>query len=238
MPANGLVASSLTNLPSVATAGGAVNLSEFSEGFDFLPRIQLVTKGKYVDKGKISPGHYGVPEGEDEITDLGADIDILALAVRNKALDTTLDPPLAVYDASSEEYQRIRAQANEKDSGCMFGPSFLIFERNTARLYELFLGNKSGRQEASKFGPYLPISEEQAKTHGVEAKGPTPLTLKAKYIERPRYSWHAPVVAKCSTPITNLPPIDQVVEEVNKFVNAKTDGPERAPEAPAKGRAR
>lgn len=218
-------AASLTNLPST----DVVDLTKFKET-TFLPRIQLVTKGKYVDKGLIAPGHYGVPVGDDEIIDLGAAIDVLPLSVRNKALDTTTDPPMACFDASDDVYQDIEERAGHKDSGCMFGPSFLFFERNTAKLYEYFCGNKSARMEAGNIGQFLPVSEDKAKEFGVDAHGPLPCTMRAKYIERPRYSWHAPKVGKCSTPITNLPEGDAILKEVVKFINPQTDGPELADE--------
>ena len=209
-------AASLCNLPST----DVVDLTKYKET-SFLSRLQLVTKGKYVDKGLIAPGHYGVPSGDDEIADLGATIDVLPIAVRNKALDTTADPPLAVFDCSDPVYQEIEERAGQKDSGCMYGPSFLLFERNTGTFYEFFCGNKSARMEAGSIGQYLSVSEAKAEEFGVEAHGPLPCTLRAKYIERPRYSWHAPQVVKCSTPITNLPDDAEVLKEAEKFVNPK-----------------
>lgn len=224
---NALTTASLTNLPSVA-----VDLTEYAGENSFLPRIQLMTfVTGHVKDGNIEAGHYGVPRGEGDVQDLGTEIDLLPLAVRNKALDTTLDPPLAVYDAQTEEYQRIKALSGEKDSGCMFGPSFLVLERNTGELFELFLGNKSGRQEAGKMAPYLPVSEDQAKAFGVEVKEPTPFTLRNKVVSRPRQSWHVPVVGKCSTPFNSLPDLERISAEVGRFVQAKQDGPEAAKEA-------
>lgn len=218
----------LTSLPMSPIANKA--LAKYSENADFLKRIQLVTKGKFVDKGKIKPGHYGVPIGEDEIQDLGEAIDVLPLAVRDKALDTTQEPPLAVFNPEDEVFQDIVQRAGEKDSGCMYGPSFLLFERNTGKFYEFFCGNKSARAEAGKFAPYMPVSAEAAEAYGIKAQPPQPLTLRSKYIERPRYSWHVPEVKKCSTPFTNLPPIEEIVAEVNKFLNPKTEEVEKAEE--------
>ena len=219
-----LTASSLTNLPSTEV----VDLTKYGSEASFLPRVQLVTKGKYVDKGLIAPGHYGVPSGDDEILDLGAEIDILPLAVRNKALDTTQETPLAVFDDQDEVYQEIVDRSGTSDSGCMHGPSFLVFERNSGKFYEFFCGNKSARMEAANIGQFLPVNEGQAKAFGVKAHGPIQCTMRAKYIERPRYSWHAPQVGKCSTPITNLPDIAVVVEQINKFINPEKNGPELA----------
>ncbi|MHC4301579.1 MAG: hypothetical protein ACYS7Y_30290 [Planctomycetota bacterium] len=219
-------AASLTNLPSTEV----VDLSKYKET-TFLPRIQLVTKGKYVDKGKIAPGHYGVPISDDEIIDLGATIDVLPIAVRNKALDTTTDPPTAVFNAADEVYEDIVDRAGQKDSGCMFGPSFLFFERNTQKLYEYFCGNKSARMIAGDLGAFLPINEEKAAQYdGIVARGPLPCTLRAKYIEKPRYSWHAPEVGKCSTPIDMQIDGNDLLKETIKFINPPVDGPEIADE--------
>jgi len=227
-----LSANSLSNLPSVD-----VNFGDYGADFNFIPRIQLVTKGKYVDQGKIKPGHYGVPQGEDEILDLGESIDILPLAVRNKALDTNNDPPLAVYDVNDPLYGEIRDRAGEKDSGCMYGPSFLVFERNTGEFYELFLGNKSGRVESKKLAPYLPVSQTQAEKFGVPAKEPAPVTLTAKYIQG-RYNWHVPVVNRCSTPIDNLPDVSVVNSQATEFLAAKSDGAGEAKKSGKKTRSR
>jgi len=219
-------AASLISLPSTEVA----DLTKYKET-SFLPRIQLVTKGKYVDKGLIAPGHYGVPVGDDEIIDLGATIDVLPLAVRNKALDTTSDPPTAVFKLDDPVYVDILARASKKDSGCMFGPSFLFYERNTQKLYEYFCGNKSARMIAGDLGTFLPISEEKAAQHeGVEARPPLPCTMRAKYIEK-AYSWHAPEVGKCSTPIDVCDAVGAtLMEQALKFVNPPTDGPEIADE--------
>ena len=221
----------LATLTTLPVSAPKTDLTKYGGEVEFLQRIQLITKGKYVDKGLIKPGHYGVPTGDEEVIDLGEAIDILPFAVRDKALDTTEDPPLSVFDADDPVFEDIADRAGEKDSGCMFGPSFLVFERNTGKFYEFFCGNKSARMEAGNFAAYLPVSEEQAgQFEGLTAQPPQPLTLRAKYIERPRYSWHAPQVTKCSTPFTNLPDMGKIVDEINKFLNPKESDVEKAEE--------
>lgn len=213
---------SLTKLQSTSM----IDFSKYGTESKFLPRLQLITKGKYVNKQLIAPGHYGVPNGDDDITDLGEGIDVLVLACREKALDTTQEPPLSVFDPNDEVFKEIVERSFTQDSGCMWGPSFLLFERNTGSFYEFFCGNVSARNEASLMGQHLPVTEEQAAANGVEPSEAKQFTLRAKYIERGRHSWHAPVVCKCSTPITNLPSIDVQLEQINKFLNPKTNGPE------------
>lgn len=236
-----LIPFSADQLPSVELATDT-ELQELTKGTDFLQRVQLVTKGKYVDNGKISPGSYGVPQpGGEEILDLGSEIDILPLAVRAKALDMRdHDAIIAVYDMNLPEFQRIQTLSQEVNSSCMWGPSFLILERNTGSLFEFFMGNKSARQESGKLTPFLPLSKEKAEANGEEPHGPVPCTLKNRYIKRRDYGWHVPVVTKCSEPFTSLPPLEQIRTEVEKFAATRDNGIERVTEDEAKssGRAR
>lgn len=220
------VLSSLTSLPTSKVS--PKELSTRYANTTFLKRLQLVTKGKLVDKGLVKPGHWAIPISDEEATDLGPTVDILVLAVRDKTLDTNEKPPIASYDVDCEIFKAILERASEKDSGCMYGPSFLVFERSSEQFLEVFFGNASGRQEAGNLVPYLPISEEQAKQfgHGFTAQSPQTATLKAKYIERPKYAWHAPVVGKCSTPFVSLPAVEEFVKQVTNFLTQKEDGPE------------
>lgn len=211
----------LASLTSLPVSAAQTKLVKFGADTEWLKRLQLVTKGRYVDLQLITPGHYGVPKGEDEITDLGDVIDVLPLAVRDKALDTTESPPIAVYDPESDVFQDIEKRAGEKDSGCMFGPSFLLFERNSGAFYEFFCGNASARKVSGHFVPFLPVSEEAAEEFNCEAQGPQPMTMASKLVQRGKWTWHVPEVSKCSTPFNNLPAIERVVEEINKFNNPK-----------------
>jgi hypothetical protein len=218
---------------------------DLAKGADFLGRLQLFGKGKYVDKGLVRPGHYGIPVSADECIDLGASVDILPLARRPKAIDMSDKPVISIYDETSDEFKRIRTQSSVKDSGCQFGPSFLVIERSTGRLLEFFLGAPTHRPEAKKIYPALPLSAadiERFQAAGVDVSemaphGPVPLTLKSKYIEK-AFSWYVPVVLECSTPFSRLPKMELIVSEVSKFLSAKSEV--EAAEEPAKksGRAR
>jgi hypothetical protein len=211
MSKNELTTFHIDNLPAVSDQMLG-ELAEVSKGADFLPRIQLVTKGKYVDTGKIPPGHWGVPlVGGEDIDDLGTAIDILPLAFRPKALDVSdKNAIISNYDMASDEFKRI--QAAPKDSGCMWGPTFLVIERNTGKLYELFFGNASGRNEAGKLRPFLP---------GGNSPSPSPATLNIRYKKTPAYGWHVPVITKCSEPFTSGPKKEEILKAIEKFMAAK-----------------
>jgi len=214
------------NLPAVSTEKLDA-LDDVSQATEFLPRIQLITKGKYVDTGKIAPGHWGVPQpGGEDIIDLGDKIDVIPMDGRTKALDVSdKENIISVYDGKDPEFQRIKNAP--KNTGCMWGPSYLVIERSTGKLYELYFSNKSGRQEANKIKPFL-VSR-------------TPCTLGIRYKKGPDYGWHVPVVTKCSEPFASesVPPIEKINEEIEKFNNPQKGGDEKVPEDEApKGRAR
>lgn len=216
-----------------------------TKGSDFLQRMQLYTKGRMIDKGIIGSGRYGVPQGEDEVADLGEEVDVIPFSWRPKALDTSdRDAIIEVYDPASKEFQRIEDAAGGKDSGCMYGPTFLIFERSTGKFYELFCGNASGRISSRSIMPYAPLSEagaiKQTEETGklVEAHGPEMCTLGVKYTQKKTYGWHVIIVHRCSTPFDNLPTQEVILEEVNKFLAKEGTGVERVPEDVTGGRAR
>lgn len=227
-----------------ALAPSLAEFREIAQSSSFLARIQLYTKGKPIDTGLIQPGRYGIPTG-DEIEDLGVEIDVIPLSWRSKAIDMSdRDAVIVNYDSSSDEYRRIKAAAEAGgDSHCMYGPTFLVFERSTGKLYEFFFGNPTMRRESSKLLGFCPISpkmaeeilEQTGKT--VESRGPLPCTLKIKYITKGAYGWHAPVCHKCSTPFTNVPPTATLVGEITKFHELKNSEVEKVVE-PTTGKKR
>lgn len=214
----------------VTQTGSDQAFNDLAKSADFLGRLQLYTKGKAIDKNLIRPGNYGIPLSSDEIEDLGNSIDVLVLARRPKAVDMNdSDAIIVTYDNESAEFKRIAAKSLEKESNCMYGPSFLVFERTSGRLLEFFCGTKSSRGEAKKIYPFLPLTVADIEARGltgVEPHGPLPMTLRSKLVEKGSWSWHVPVASACSTPITNLPPMEQLVEEIVKFTTATNEGVE------------
>jgi len=223
---NDLIPFEIDDLPLSTEVVTEDQLAELSKGVDFLQRIQLITKGKYVDTGKITPGRYGVPQtGGEEIMDLGPQIDILPLSVRPKALDMRdREAVVAVYDMESKAFAEIKEAAAQPGGGCMWGPSFLVIERSTNQFYELFMGNKSARAESGNLIKFLAVSKESAARRGVESHGPMPCTLKVRYAKRGPHGWHVPVVTRCSEPFVDLPNVDAIREQVVKFNAAKDNG--------------
>jgi hypothetical protein len=207
-------------------------MAEVAKGADFLGRIQLYSKGAPVETGRIRPGRWGIPQpGGEEIVDLGDKIDIIPLDYRPKALDMhDKDAIVAVYDTKDPEFQRIKNTPKPKEgtSGCMWGPSFLVLERTTGLMHELFFGTASGRAEAGKLRPFLP-----SKANG---GNPMPASIGIRYIKKPDFGWHVPVVGKCSEPFDaaaiKVTP-EQIAEEIEKFRNPEK-GAEKVSEEEAK----
>ncbi len=235
---NELMNLDLNQLPSLGLSPTDELVRGLTRSSSFSERIQLYTKGNAIDQGKIGPGRYGVPRGE-EIEDLGDSIDVIPLLMRPKALDMRdRDAPVCIYERESPAFREIEELAQESDSGCMVGLTFLVFERSTGKFYEFFCGNKSMRNEAQKIVNYLARTKADAEAltvklgRPVEPHPPLPCTLNVKYATKGKWGWHVPVCVDCSTPFTNLPPADVIRAEMEKFATTKSTTVEKV-EAPA-----
>jgi hypothetical protein len=240
-----MVPVNLDQLPSTQI-GTDDQFAELAKGGDYLGRLKLYTKSKDAVKGLITDGHYGIPEGDDQIIDLGDSVDILPLARRPKAIDMTDMEALVIsYDTESEEFKRIAAQSLEADSHCQYGVSFLVYERSTGQFLEFFCGNKSSRIEAKKLFPFLPLTQTDIDAKAaagnnvgdLKPHGPIPVTLKVKVAENRKGIWHVPLVTMCSSPFTRLPSDDVIRREIVKFLAVKDNGVEKVQDArPARAR--
>jgi len=237
---NALATVDVGQLP-VTQKGADEGFDEIAQGGDFLARLQLFSKGGAIDKGLIKPGRWGIPEGDDKITDLGDKIDCLVLARRAKALDMSDTDAIVVnYDMKSKEFQRIADASMGTDSGCMYGPSFLLIERSSGRFLEFFCGTKSTRSEAKKIYPMLPLTAGDIEARKLDAQphGPQPFTMATKYVQRKRFSWFVPVVTKCSTPFRTIPDMPKIIKEIERFIDPPADGVEKVDEKEEGGKKR
>jgi hypothetical protein len=235
MSENALVPVNFEQLPSTQI-GTDDQFAELAKGGDYIGRIQLYTKSKANIEGLIPTGHYGIPESEKEIIDLGASVDLIPLARRPKAIDMTDMEALVIsYDMESDVFKSIAERSTQTNSHCQFGPSFLVFERSTCRFLEFFCGNKSSRIEAKKLFPFLPLSEADIKAKAaagndvtdLKPHGPILVTLKTKVAENRKGIWHAPVVLPCGSLFTKVPTQERVVREIQRFLAPKDNGVEK-----------
>jgi hypothetical protein len=234
----------LDNLP-VTSSGSDEQFAALAQSSGFIGRLQLYTKGTAVNKRLIGPGEFGIPGSGESIEVLGDSVDLMVLARRAKAVDLNdTDAIVTSYDPSEDAFKDIAARSALQNSRCMYGPSFLVYERTTGRFLEFFCGTKSSRSEAGKIYPFLPLTAadiEARKAAGndvssLEPHGPRAMTLKSRLVEKNDWSWHVPVVIPCSTPFSNLPKVETIIEEIRKFVTAVGEQPEKVEAAEVKGR--
>ncbi len=187
---------------------------------DYLPRLQLMTSNSEIVKdGKFPMNHYALVKDQNHV-DLGKDVDILLVEWRPKAIEID-EQILAVYDPDDAEFQRIQTESLKKDTGCMYGPEFLVWVPKAEEFATFFMGSKSSRREAASVRALL-------KKAG---------TLKSKKITTSQYTWYSPVIEKCAGAF-DIPKQEIVVEQWTKFTNPPKSEVEKAPEKGKDERAR
>jgi hypothetical protein len=208
----------------------------------FLQRIDLKSKGALIDKGIVRPGHYAIVKSSEEADDLGDSIDILPLARRPKAIDMNDTEQIVVtYDRNSDLFRDIEQRSSQQNSHCQYGASFLVVERSTGQLYELFLGSSSNRREVGTLSNFLPLTDADIKRRNLQdtkPHGPLPVTLRSKRVENKKnnWSWFVMVPKPCSNPFTKsqIPSVEVITAEIEKFLNPD-DGNKPQAEPKAEG---
>jgi len=187
---------------------------------DYLPRLQLMTANSDVCKGgKFPINHYALIRDQN-FQDLGEAVDILVISWRPKALEIG-ENVISVFKMEHAEFQRIQAKSAEQNSGCMYGPEFLIWIPAVKEFSTFFCGSKSSRREAP----------------GIRALMAKAATLKSRYVETKKFKWYTPAVIPCSTPF-DAPDLVKLKEVVDKFNNPPETTVEVADEAASTDRAR
>jgi hypothetical protein len=172
----------------------------------FLPRLQLfISQSEMVKSEKIQMNHYGLVTGKDQIDDLGREVDVLLIAWRPRALDASDKSNIrASSDMEGDLFKEIQTKSLEVNSGCMYGPEFLVWIPIREKFATVLFGSKSARNEARNVQQYIE----------------KPCTFKSRLIKTPAYSWQAMLVTACSTPF-DIPTTDKMVEVVNDFLTPK-----------------
>jgi hypothetical protein len=181
-----------------------------STSANYLPRISLQTsQSKKCKSGEFPINSYAQISGQLYF-DLGKEVDVLVIAWRPKALEMG-ENVISVYDHTDPEFARISEKSEIKDSGCQYGPEFLLWIPKTKKFATFFMGSKSSRREAPALKNLLQAAA----------------TLKSKHIETKKYDWYAPSITPCNTPF-ELPPMEEIMKEVEKFNNPPKSEIEKA----------
>lgn len=185
------------------------HFAEIASGASFFPRVQLFGgNSNLCKKGKINVGTYGlVRSDKNEVEGLTAEFSCVVLGWRPRAMQIEDDNTVhTYYNPSSPDFKRVKdkADSGEKDTGCMYGPEFLMWlpSVNPSCFATFFCSNPTARREA----PTLKAMIGRAST------------FKAVYIESKKFSWHGPKFVPCSAPMT-IPPREEIVAALNKFNN-------------------
>ena len=196
--------------------GDADALAKVTTSGDYLPRLQLMTSNSDKCKqGDFPINHYAMIR-DQTFTDLGTDVDVLVIAWRPKALEIG-EELISSYDPDCETFKSIESRSAQQNSGCMFGPEFLVYIPEQRAFATFFMGSKSARKEAPN----------------VHAKLQKSGTLSSKLIETTKFKWQAPLMKGCSTPI-DLPDKVDIDEQVQKFLNPKESDLEIADDSGSK----
>ncbi len=196
--------------------------SSMATASKFLPRIQIFgSSSKAVKTGQFPVGHYGLVVGKDKNIDLGEQFDCLPINVRPKAMDITGKQIVSRFDHESDEFASIRDRAGTPNSGCMFGPEFLLWLPAQKRFATMFFLNPTMRREA-------PDMKERL-GHAT--------TCSIVFIPSQQYGgWHGPVITDCTTPF-DLPDLTEMKVQLEQFL-AATPEVEEVEEVEGETRAR
>lgn len=180
---------------------------EITKVSEFHPRLQLYGGNSDACKeGKIGIGRFGLVAGKDDITDLTNEVLILPLTRRYKAMDiSNKEAIITVFDHKSKAFTDIVAKSEEQDSGCMFGPEYLVWIDPLKTFATYYMNSKTARREAGK----------------VESNLLKALLLKAELIVTKKYKWHGPKVVVSSDQLDGLPDMEIIKREMEKFLAEK-----------------
>ena len=198
-------------------AGLAKPDSDFAavSGDNYLPRIQLMTSSSdKCKRGEFPINHYALISGQN-YTDLSKEADVMVLSWHAKAMDMSGDEILVSFDPATELFKDIQHKADHtKDSGCMYGPEYLVYVPSLTKYASFFMGSKSARRESNNMHAQLEL----------------PATLKSQLVEWKTYSWQAPIVTSCSTKF-DIPARESLIAAIKSFhADESRPAPEMAPE--------
>lgn len=206
---------------TVSQSGGdASALAKTVQSGDYLPRLQLMSSNSdKCKKNEFPINHYAMVRDQTFI-DLGTDVDVLIIAWRPKALEIG-EELISSYDQDCDTFKSIQERSAQQNSGCMYGPEFLVWIPEQEAFATFFMGSKSARREAPN----------------VHAKLQKSGTLSSKLVETKRYKWQTAIIKGCSTPF-DPPDQDKMQKEVDKFLDPKESDLEIAEDGDGEKRAR
>lgn len=170
---------------------------------DYLPRLQLFGGSSDACKtGQIPIAHFGIVPNKETIIDCGKDFEVVVLAWRPRAIriGESIDN---YYNPKAPEFIKVQEESEIKDSGCMYGPEFLLWVPSKEQFVLYHMNNKTARRAAPVM---LGLIRKAAK-------------LKSKLIETEKYKWHGPEILAYTSPVSPMPSAEDVITQMTKFNN-------------------
>jgi len=197
------------NKNEVAIAGDDV-FEKINSSQAYLPRLQLLTSSSEKCKSGEFPTNHYARVHDSNYRDLGSTVDVLVIAWRPLAIETTEDgsiitcfDPKIVDDKPTGDFARIQAEADKAGmNGCMYGPQYLLWVSSEQEFMTFFMASKTARR-----------ASPQVKARMHEAG-----TLGSQKIESKDYVWFGPTCQACSTPF-EMPTEEAVQTEMQTFLN-------------------
>lgn len=187
-----------------------------AQGSQFLPRLQLFTMSSNEVKNGAHHliNQYAVVRGKDNIVAVGKEVPCFPLSWRPKAVQFCKDGSvLSKYVKDDPEFKRIAELSQTSNSGCMYGPEFLLWLPDAKCFVTFFMGSVSSRIEAPNMKSKL--DEQRA------------ALLTSTTLSNKKGTWQAPVIKGNSTPF-EVPDGEVIRAEVVKFQNPPKDEVEAA----------
>lgn len=193
---------------------------ELSSGNDYLPYIGLGQGlSKAVQNEQCKLGNWYICENQS-VTDLGHDCTVIPIVFRGRAMDSSGDNTLFSFDPKSDVYKDIVQRSGVANSGCQYGPEFLVYCPQFQTFATMFFGSKTMRNSAGAFRGHI-------NQH---------VTLAATKITKGKLSWYGPVFKRNAEPPESLPDAKTTSTIVAAFLDPPKDTVEMAPQAEGGGR--
>ena len=211
----------LANLPTEAVTANEKVLSEITTVGDYLPYLQVLgSNSDSVQRGEQPVGTWALTLNKN-IQNLGKAIVCLVLSWRPKAMK--YDPVETYFKVDHPKFKEIQQKSESPNSGCGYGPEFLLWLPDHKKFATFFCGTKTARREAPVLQGVIktPKKQCQIQTHLIEGRN--------------GFKWHGPKVMNYDMPINVMPPLEELQKWIGKFNNPPESETEEA-EAPSADR--
>lgn len=235
-------------------------------GSKYLPRVQLTDSNSKLCKEKgVKVGTFLLIRSNDSYDDLTNTFDAIIFARRAKAVRMSQAGIFSFFDPKHEEFQKIMEKSEERDSGCFYGPEYLMWLKSNKAWVTLLCGSKTARRSSADLNTILdkfdrtraikkawaalkdtPHSDPQWQALIAEGVNPSEepkifnpfATFRCSIKRKGTYSWWGSDISPCSTPFGVAPPVEEINEQVKKFLNPPKSDVETVEETKETKRAR